>query len=91
MTYREALKMTRNRVKWNHKSRRLFSKYGKLDHFTYNETWDGDYCCWYGDDYITVGEDDQKVYYIVDNKESYKNLKYMLDLEIQIRYKNDTH
>lgn len=90
MTYREAYKITKDRRKWLWKSKKLFCKYGKLDYFDYNITFDDGFnvIC---DDYITVGNDDKKVYYVVDNKEAYKRLKDLLDLEIQIRYKNDTH
>lgn len=70
---------------WRNKSRRLFAKYGHLEQFTYHGVLDleGDF---FGEDYIKVGITDVKYYYVVDNKESYKDLKHMLELELKIRY-----
>lgn len=74
---------------WLRKSKKLFIKYSKLSKFTYdyefdfnlNEIWD---------DHISVGiDDDVKRYYIVDNREAYKELKSMLSLELEIRYDNE--
>ena len=88
MTFRQVLKMERNKRKWINRSKRLFRKYDKLDMFNYD--WhvyiDGG---WYGTDHIIVGEetDDPKRYWVADSKESYKQLKDILELELKIRYK----
>lgn len=88
MTFREVLKMERNKRKWIYRSKKLFRKYDMLDMFNY----DWNICIeggWYGADHIVVGEetDDPKRYWVADNKESYDNLKHMLELELKIRYK----
>lgn len=72
---------------WRNKSRRLFAKYGHLEQFNFHGGFDPDYG-WHGEDMLEVGITDVKYYYVVDNKESYKDLKYMLDLELKIRYNN---
>ena len=88
MTFREVLKMERNKRKWIYRSKKLFRKYDKLDMFNYEWT---NYveAGWYGVDYIDVGEetDDPKRYWVADNKEDYLDLKHMLELELKIRYK----
>ena len=72
---------------WLHKSRRLFIKYSRLEQFSYSGGFDPDVGFW-GEEVIEVGTEDVKRYYIVDNKDAYKDLKYMLDLELKIRYNN---
>ena len=88
MTFREVLKMERNKRKWIYRSKKLFRKYDMLDMFNYdwNIYVEGG---WYGADHIVVGEetDDPKRYWVADSKESYDNLKHMLELELKIRYK----
>lgn len=90
MTFREVKRMEHNRRKWEQKSRKLFKKYSQLDKFNYEYQLDYD-GGWFGEDYIVVGEneDEPKRYWVSDSKEGYKGLKYMLDLELQIRYKNE--
>lgn len=65
----------------------LFMKYSNLEQFTYHGMLDleGGFL---GEDYIEVGTEDIKRYYIADSREGYKDLKYMLDLELKIRYKD---
>lgn len=72
---------------WRHRSRRLFAKYGQLEQFTYHCTLDPEWG-FFGEDYIEVGTEDIKRYYIADSREGYKDLKYMLGLELKIRYKD---
>lgn len=65
----------------------LFMKYSNLEQFTYHGMLDleGGF---FGEDYIEVGTEDIKRYCIADSREGYKDLKYMLDLELKIRYKD---
>ena len=72
---------------WRNRSRRLFAKYSQLEQFKFHEGFDPEHG-WYGEDYIEVGTEDIKRYYIADNREGYEDLKYMLDLELKIRYKD---
>ena len=89
MTFREVLKMERNKRKWIRRSKKLFKKYDRLDMFEYEWGTYFDGSGWYGEDYIVVGEetDDPKRYWTADDKEGYKHLKHMLELELKIRYK----
>ena len=88
MTFREVLKMERNKRKWIYRSKKLFRKYDLLDMFDYEWSVYLDGIC-YGLDYITVGYggDEPKTYYVADSKEGYQQLKHMLELELKIRYK----
>ena len=88
MTFREVLKMERNKRKWIYRSKRLFRKYDMLDMFNYEWHTYVD-VGWHGTDHIVVGEetDDPKRYWVADSKEGYKDLKHMLELELKIRYK----
>lgn len=70
---------------WRRKSKKLFIKYSRLEQFEYNGGYNINFGL-YGEDVIIVGTEDVKRYYIADDKESYKSLKHMLDLEINIRY-----
>lgn len=90
MTFREVLKMEQNKRKWIYRSKKLFKKYDKLDMFKYEWGTCHD-SGWYGTDHIIVGEetDDPKRYWVAETKEGYEHLKYMLELELQIRYENE--
>lgn len=72
---------------WRYRSKRLFMKYGNLEQFTYHGVFDleGDF---FDEDYIEVGTEDIKRYYIADSRVGYKDLKHMLELELKIRYNN---
>lgn len=72
---------------WRQRSKWLFMKYGNLEQFTYHGIFDHE-GGFFGEDYIEVGTEDIKRYYIVDSREGYKDLKYMLNLELKIRYKD---
>ena len=72
---------------WRQRSKWLFIKYGNLEQFTYYGTFDNE-GGFFGEDYIEVGTEDIKRYYIADSREGYKDLKYMLNLELKIRYNN---
>ena len=89
MTFREAKRAEKNKREWIWKSKKLFRKYDQLDMFDYEWNYYCDSCDWYGEDYIIVGDetDDPKTYWVVDNKEDYIDLKHMLELELEIRYK----
>lgn len=65
---------------WRHRSKMLFMKYGNLEQFTYHGG------AFFGEDFIEVGTEDVKHYYVVDSREGYKDLKHMLKLELKIRY-----
>ena len=85
MLYWKIRWMEFKKIYWKNKSRSLFTKYGQLDLFEYHGFFYGVFG-FIGDDFITVGVEDQKIYYTVDNRKSYKDLKHMLKLELKIRY-----
>lgn len=72
---------------WKKRSKWLFMKYGNLEQFTYHGILDLD-GGFFGEDYIEVGTEDVKHYFVADSREGYKDLKYMLNLELKIRYNN---
>ena len=84
-----AMKIAKDRFKYETKSIKLFCHYGLLDGFEYygGRDIDGDF---YGDDHITVTNPMGEVhnYYLAGNKDEYISLKHCLELELSIMYNN---
>lgn len=80
--FRILLKEIKKRY-WRFRCKLLFMKYDRLSEFEYIP---GDK--YWGDDFMKVGTDDIKHYYLGETKECYNELKYMLNLELKIRYRD---
>lgn len=84
-----AMKIAKDRVKYETKSIKLFCYYGLLDGFEYYGGRDvyGDLR---GEDHITVTDPTGEVhtYYLASNKNEYISLKRCLELELSIMYDN---
>ena len=84
-----AMKLARDKVKYETKSMKLFCMYGLLDGFEYygGRDIDGNL---HGEDHITVTDPMGEVhtYYLAGNKNEYMSLKHCLELELSIMYDN---
>lgn len=84
-----AMKIAKDRVKYETKSMKLFCRYGLLDGFEYygGRDIDGNL---HGDDHITVTDPMGEVhnYYLAGNKDEYISLKHCLELELSMMYNN---
>ena len=84
-----AMRLARDKVKYETKSIKLFCKYGLLDGFEYygGRDIDGNL---HGEDHIMVTDPMGEVhtYYAAGNKNEYKSLKHSLELELSIMYDN---
>lgn len=84
-----AMKIAKDRVKYETKSIKLFCHYGLFDGFEYygGRDIDGNL---HGDDHITVTDPMGEVhtYYTASNKSGYMSLKHSLELELSIMYDN---
>ena len=87
---RWAMKIARDKVKYETKSMKLFCKYGLLEGFEYHGGRDIMNGYFTGEEYITVTDPNDEVhrYYLASNKNEYKSLKDSLELELAIRYKH---
>ena len=86
---RWAMKIAKDRVKYEAKSMKLFCMYGPLDGFEYCGGIDIDGNL-HGEDHITVTDPMGEVhnYYLAGNKDEYISLKHCLELELSIMYNN---
>lgn len=86
-TIRKAMKIARDKVKYEKKSMRLFQKFRRFEGFEYYGHFDT-YGGFYGDDNITVTDPMGEVhtYYLASNKEEYLSLIDSLILELKIMY-----
>ena len=84
-----AMKIAKDRVKYETKSIKLFCRYGLLDGFEYYGGRDI-YGNFKGEDHITVTDPNGEVhtYYTASNKSGYMSLKHSLELELSIMYDN---
>lgn len=84
-----AMKIAKDRVKYETKSIKLFCRYGLLDGFEYygGRDIDGNL---HGEDHITVTDPMGEVhnYYLAGNKDEYISLKHCLELELSTMYNN---
>ena len=84
-----AMKIAKDRVKYETKSMKLFCRYGLLDGFEYygGRDIDGNL---HGEDHITVTDPMGEVhnYYRAGNKDEYISLKHCLELELSMMYNN---
>ena len=94
--FRKVLKMESMKRKWRVKSLKLCMEYDNLECFELCEGAFDEirYDCDYGiydcskDIYITTIEGESKRYYVGETKESYEQLKYILNLSLKIIYKD---
>lgn len=86
---RWAMRLAKDKVKYEAKSMKLFCMYGLLDGFEYYGARDID-GNFHGEDHIIVTDPmgETHTYYLADTKDMYNSLKQCLELELSIMYDN---